>query len=573
VHRRTLLTVSALAAALLAVPALPAAAADSATLTGTVTLGGALQAGVPVAWSAPGSTVLTSTVTDSDGHYFLPAPAAGTPYIVSANVAEPLTRPHAAVPGYLPTYTGAGPDDVPAAALVEPAVSSGTDRTLDLTVPAATRVLGTNAAFAKREVRLMTLGGRQAAATTADAKGAWSFRVAPGSYRIEVLGTVTWLDYRSKPFAVPGGDAVVVRSSPVRAGVIAGRLTAKGRPAAKVHVWLQGPTRGEEPDDDPVRTDAKGRYRFTGLVPGRFTIRFGTTGAVDDHAPYLVGSRERTVRSGRTTVVNAALTRGAVLDGRFDAPHRAKRYTVQIRRGGATGALVRSTSLAASARTAKNPVRAYGLPTGTYTVQAVDELGAKIAARTVRLRAGIRTDLGTLRPTRTSLAVTGSVPDGAFVTVSEGSLFKQARADEDGRYTVTGLVPGRYRIQAQLQGHAPVAVRRTLGSSTVVDLPAGDATVVRSGTVTGRFTAGALDVPLASLTVDGGLGLLVSDGRLNERGIEAGSHRVTGVQVLGDRLFPVGTPYDLAWPGSDPSFEVPDAGTVDLGTIALDVTG
>jgi hypothetical protein len=34
-----------------------------------------------------------------------------------------------------------------------------------------------------------------------------------------------------------------------------------------------------------------------------------------------------------------------------------------------------------------------------------------------------------------------------------------------------------------------------------------------------------------------------------------------------------GTPYDLAWPYPDTSFSVPENGTVDLGTVALDVTG
>ena len=370
-RRRTLVPIGSLAAVLLAVPALPADAA-APELSGTVTLGGVVRAQVPVSWSEVGSDVVVSGTTDASGRYRLPAPAAGTRYIVSVNVRDAATRPRAAVTGFLPTYTGAGPDAVPAAAMVEPATATGGDRALDVAVDAATRVRGSNAAFAKREVRLVTLGGRTTATTTADAKGAWSFLVAPGSYRIVVLGTVRWLDHRSRPFAVPGGETVVVASSPVRSGTISGRRTWRGKPAAKVHVWRQGPTRSEEPDDDPVVTDAKGRYRFAGLKPGRFTVRFGSTGEASDRAPYLPAKRERTVRSGRTTIVDASLVRSAVLDGRFDAPAGAKRYVVQIRRGGATGPLVRSTSLPASTRTAKNPVRASGLRGGTSTVQVVD---------------------------------------------------------------------------------------------------------------------------------------------------------------------------------------------------------
>jgi hypothetical protein len=90
--------------------------------------------------------------------------------------------------------------------------------------------------------------------------------------------------------------------------------------------------------------------------------------------------------------------------------------------------------------------------------------------------------------------------------------------------------------------------------------------------VTARLTAGAFDVPLAEVTIDGGRGLPVRDGRLNVPGVEAGAHRVTGVSVLGTALFPAATPYDLAWPG-DAAFSVPDGGTVDLGTVALDVLG
>lgn len=568
--RRLLLPGAILAAGLL-LPATPAVAA-APTISGTVDLGGGTQPGVPVAWFEPGTKVLTSTTTDAAGHYSLPAPPAGTRYVVAANVSRVLTAPRAFLPSHLPTYTGAGPDDVPAASLVEPAVSTGADRTLDVRVDPATRVTGTNAAFAKRPVRLLTLGGREAATTTADAKGTWSFRVAPGSYRIAVFGTVQWLDYRSKPFAVPGGDTVVVRSVPKRAGTISGRLTAAGRPAAKVRVWLQGPTRGEEPDDDPIRTDRNGRFRAEGLVPGRFTVRFGNTGDGTDRTPYLVGKRTVTVASGRTATVRATLRRGATLDGRFDSAPGGKQYVVQIRRGGATAPLVRTASFPASTRAARNPVAAFGLPTGTYTVQAVDRLGATYATRTVRLTAGKRTDLGTLVPKRSSVVLQGAAPTGAFVTVSEGVLHTQVRAGADGRYRLAGLVPGRYAISAQLQGHAPATVSRTLTGSTVLDLRSGPATVVRAGTVTARLTAGAFDVPLADLTIDGGRSLLVSDGRLHEQGIEAGAHRVTGVRVLGSALFPAATPYDLAWPG-DPAFTVPDGGTVDLGTIALDVTG
>lgn len=397
--------------------------------------------------------------------------------------------------------------------------------------------------------------------------------MAPGSYRVAVFGTLRWLDYRSKPFAVPGGDAVVVKSSPTRAGAITGRLTSGGKPAAKVQVWLQGPTRGEEPDDDVVRTDARGRYSIPGLVPGRFTIRFGSTGASTDRTRFVAAQRERTVTAGRTTVVDATLVRGAVLVGRFDAATGSKQYVVQIRRGGATGPIVRTGSFPASARAAKNPVEAFGLPTGTYTVQAVDRVGRTWASRTVALRSGARTDLGTVVPRKASLSLTGKAPAGALVTVNEGVLSKQARASADGVYRIDGLIPGRYGVQAQLQGHAATSLSRTLTASTVLDLQSGPATVIRVGTLTGRFTAGALDVPLANLTIDGGRGLLISDGRLDEQGLDAGPHTITGIESFGERLFPRATPYDLGWPSVDTALVIPVNGTVDLGTVALDVTG
>jgi hypothetical protein len=570
--RLSLLVPGALVATLLVLPAAPASAATP-TISGTVVLSGTTQPGVPVAWFEPSSKVLTSTTTDAAGHYSLPAPAAGTRYIVAANVSRVLTAPRAFLASHLPTYTGAGPDDVPAAALVVPATSTGADRTVDIAVPAATRVLGTNAAFANRPVRLLTLGGRETATTTADAKGAWAFRVAPGSYRIGVLGSVQWLDYRSKPFVVPGGDPVVVRSSPQRAGTISGRLTSGGKPAAKVQVWLQGPTRDPEGDIEDTTTDANGRFSLPGLLPARYTVRFGNTGSTVDRVRYVAAKQPVTVTAGRTAVVHASLTRGAVLDGTFDAATGSKQYVVQIRRGGATGTIVRTGSYPASSRAAKNPVEAFGLPTGTYTVQVVDRVGKTFASRTVRLQAGVRTDLGTLVPRTTSLALTGKAPAGALVTVNEGVLVTQARATADGLYRVDGLVPGRYGIQAQLQGHAPAKVTRILAASTVLDLESGPATVVRVGTLTGRFTAGALDVPLANLTIDGGRGLLITDGRLDEQGLDAGAHTITSITAYGTRLFPQATPYDLGWPSTDTAITVPQNGTLDLGTVALDVTG
>ena len=101
-----------------------------------------------------------------------------------------------------------------------------------------------------------------------------------------------------------------------------------------------------------------------------------------------------------------------------------------------------------------------------HTVQAVDRIGRTYATRTVRLKAGVRTDLGALVPRKASLTLTGRAPAGALVTVNEGVLYKQARATADGTYRIDGLVPGRYGIQAQLQGHAASSLTRTLTATS-----------------------------------------------------------------------------------------------------------
>lgn len=564
-HRRTLLSIGALTAALLAVPALPAVA-EAPALSGTVRLAGDSRAGVPVAWFAAGGTVVTSTLTDSSGRYSLPAPPAGTRYLVAVNVAAVQTRPRAAVPGFLATYLGDGATTRLAAPLVTPATADGGDRTADVDVRPATGLSGRHEAFAGRVVRLLTASGTETATTTASRTGAWSFQVAPGVYRIAADSTRSWTAYRSQAFPV-GSTAVVKRSAPTRTAVLQGRVTVRGKAVAGVPVRWTGPFEGDEAPERLVRTDSRGRYVLSALVPGRFVVRYGNDGDQNDTSPYVRRSATRTLSPGERETVDVALTRGASVTATVDTSTGARRWSTLLTRD---GRVVRTTARTAYATSSRNTLHLRGLPGGTYVLRATD--GTRSLMRTLRLTTGAVRSLGRVRTTAAALTLSGRGPAGALVSAQQGSVLGSTQVAADGTYRIPGLLPGTYSVSTVGAGGAGTTVRRTITRSTVLDVALG--APLPDGTarsVTGTVLAGSVPVPLADVVLADGPDLLVVDGRFQDAVVRVGTHRVASVRALGTALLPRATPYFLTWPGPDIRV-VPGADT-DLGTVTLGVGG
>lgn len=563
-RRRILIPIGALAAALLAAPAAPAFAADP-VITGTVTLGGAARAGVPVAWFEPGGSVLTSTTTDASGHYSLPAPASGTSYIVAADVATTLSAPHSASRGWLATYAGDGTATAAAAQLVTPAVAGTGDRALDVTVPKATTVRGKDAAFASRTVWLKTLDDRTAASVKASSSGSWSFEAAPGHYRIGARVTTKYLEYRSQPFTV-GVTTVVKGTAPERFATLAGVTTSHGKPIAGVYVTRVVAAESETVED-VTRTDSHGRFRFTGVVPGAYVLRFGAGDMAKASASdWIASSRRGTTASGRTTTLHVGVHRGAEIIASFSAARTADDYGLLLER--TDGTLLRSARFV-NHPGKTNRVKQVGLGKGTYLLELTDRTHQLV--RTITVGAGQRRDIGTVRLTADPLVLTGHAPAGSLLTASRGAYRASTHAATDGTYRITGLVPGEYTVTDAPAAEEETTSTRTVDveSDTTLDLPAAPAPVP-SFAVTGRVLAGAIpfDAGQAVLGTKGSFN--VAKGALLSASLPAGSDTVTGIRIFGSASFPVGTPYDLAWPATP---LVVGNGPTDIGTVHLVVTG
>src|SRR5436190_21584022 len=84
----------------------------------------------------------------------------------------------------------------------------------------------------------------------------------------------------------------------------------------------------------------------------------------------------------------------------------------------------------------------------------------------------------------------GALPGVTVVVTHQGSgVFRQAVSNADGSYFVTGIVPGPYRITADLSGFKKYErpdVLLTVGNTATLDITLGGGGVEESVTVTGE---------------------------------------------------------------------------------------
>jgi protocatechuate 3,4-dioxygenase beta subunit len=104
-------------------------------------------------------------------------------------------------------------------------------------------------------------------------------------------------------------------------GIVSGRVTLKGEPARGVVVLLQSEEAkgtGDRNQGLRVKTDENGRFRFTGLKAGQYTLTALAHGFIT-HNENTFGSRTKTINiSDGENIENheIALKRGAVITGR-----------------------------------------------------------------------------------------------------------------------------------------------------------------------------------------------------------------------------------------------------------------
>ncbi len=117
----------------------------------------------------------------------------------------------------------------------------------------------------------VTLSGPQAGSGTTSATGEYSFSgLRDGEYTVEIRGFPAQVSFTATSMKVNLGvhDKAVVdfSGSTSRNSSISGMVTLEGAPLDHVTVTLSGPQSGT------MTTDASGRYSFTGLRDGMYTV-------------------------------------------------------------------------------------------------------------------------------------------------------------------------------------------------------------------------------------------------------------------------------------------------------------
>lgn len=173
-------------------------------------------------------------------------------------------------------------------------------------------------------------------------------------------------------------SAPVASQGPGSAGTgsIAGRVVVDdtGRPLRGARVSVEGASLRAP---RAVITNDEGRFAFTGLPAGEFTVAASKVGYVTwthgQTKPSRPGTRVRVAEGGRVEGLVLRLPRGAVITGtiRDEAGDPAAATDVRVVRWDRSTGVKRLTQAAADQTDDRGVYRVYGLPAGEYLVGAL----------------------------------------------------------------------------------------------------------------------------------------------------------------------------------------------------------
>ena len=291
---------------------------------------------------------------------------------------------------------------------------------------------------------------------------------------------------------VLGALVLLLAAQSQSSGTISGRVTEQGtgQPLPRIVVTLVSADRSQIEEI----TDADGRYRFSGVKPGKYAI-----GArPDEHrstylqqwhgdpAPAGLFSSPRqfnvALTAGETkSALDIALIRGLAIEGRITSPWDEPMANVEISVSSADG---RPVYTAGGFSDDLGGYRVYGLAPGRYRVCAIVREQAEVAAQdgsrlvktcypaaiqdalaadvtlTSQDHAGI--DIRVQRIGSQTIAgfvmdAAGVAVDGARVSAvpADDSTYPSQATTQGGAFLLKGVTPGRYVIHAAIGGSNP----------------------------------------------------------------------------------------------------------------------
>jgi protocatechuate 3,4-dioxygenase beta subunit len=332
------------------------------------------------------------------------------------------------------------------------------------------------------------------------------------------------------PPAAPPRDPATQPVSAVISGLISEQ--GSGRPLPGALVTLLNSKSRERSGE--VVADRQGRYEFTGLQPGEYTLYAGPGEMRATHLRQAFGQAESmdvSMGMPRSNIdlkpgevrsdANIALARALAIEGRILDQREEPMADVAVQALAANGAPVGGMSAHSDDR---GQFRLWGLAPGRYRVCATpqnrfvesadDTAGfvrtchlastSEAGAADVMLDRNDATNIDIRVQRAATYSVSGSVIDAAGALVDGGFVdaFRDDRGasasnrTQNGRFVLKGLPPGRYLLQAGVGGPAnpgdlhPPARERELGYSTFVvdgsDLSGVDVQLSKGRTLAGR---------------------------------------------------------------------------------------
>jgi protocatechuate 3,4-dioxygenase beta subunit len=325
--------------------------------------------------------------------------------------------------------------------------------------------------------------------TATDAKGHYVFRNVPlgKTYTVSVGAFVPGQTGQSKSGVTVAENTVTTVDFGTETGGVAvsGVVTRNGEPVANAQVSILSDDGGDALVQE--RTDAVGRFTFSGVQAGKYQITVNRRGNVS--TPVVVGEEppaELTIELPTAEVTGLVLDPdGAPVSGSYVECER-------IGEGGASNLSRLSQAWAGNSVTGEDGVfRITGLSDATYRVRAQAGGFGTVMSEDFVVKDGESVTGLRLRLTP-ACTVTGFVRNaegtpvsGASLTIldSQGrsmTLVDLSQSSSDGSYTASQLAPGTYTLSFRKDGYARASRTLNVTAGKVLEI---DFTLLQGGQI------------------------------------------------------------------------------------------
>lgn len=287
---------------------------------------------------------------------------------------------------------------------------------------------------------------------------------------------------------------------PVQSASLTGKVvdSATGAPIARAVVVLRARASFSGPQ---AVTDAEGRFAFTGVTPGPFSVSATAGEFIGSHAPYRTSGETRPLRPGEVRDLRIPLQRAVVISGRIVNDTGVPMSGVSVRvRDLSTG--FHGDADFRRRTDDRGAFRLFGLPPGRYIVCATVHGAAafgrsgkprlrfvdtcypsatdEATALAVPVGPGQEIDGLEIRmQRRATFTITGTIVDASgrpaesvqlwLTTLNGDGASGSGQRVERGRFTISDVVPGRYVLRAEV-GPPPAPAAPPPTEAGVVEL-------------------------------------------------------------------------------------------------------